>query len=117
MFPVTSQLPPAWALPAILEELATATSDVEALSMCLQRLREEGGRPDGDDAVRLWAFVEEARSYAAALRGHADDLGRQLLDAFLTPDGWPLDEEDEERFREALASRHAEQSVADGIGL
>jgi hypothetical protein len=99
-------------LPAVLEELATATSDLEALGMCLQRLREEGGRPDADESVRLWAFVEEARSYAAEIRSQADNVARQLVDSFLTPDGWPLSPEEESQFREALAWRHADRTAA-----
>ena len=107
MFPVTSQLPPAWVLPVILEDLATASSDLEALGMCLQRLREEGGAPGAEDAARLWALVEEARSFASEIRANADGIARGLVDAFLTPEGWPLEDDEEERFREVVAARQA----------
>jgi hypothetical protein len=107
MIPISSQLPPNWVLPAMLEDLAAVTSDLEALAMCVQRVRRDGDGPHADDAARLWAFVEEVRGGAALLRERADELARELLGSFLTPDGWPLSADEAVEFREGLAARHA----------
>ena len=113
MFPVTSQLPPAWALPAILEELAAATSDLEAVGMCVERLREADGRIEESELAGLWTFVEEARSYAREIAAHADALAGHLVGAFLTPDGWPMTPAEQTAFRETSAERTARRGAYD----
>jgi hypothetical protein len=100
------------ALAAAFRSLEVAALRVRGVCDRVERLHGQGAELGDDEAVRLWAFAERTRVVTSRLRQYADDLADMLLMQFFSEGGgWPLTSEQEQEYREVLAtlaSREAE---------
>ncbi len=106
------------ALAAAFRSLEIAALRVRGVCDRVERLHAQGPELGDDEAARLWAFAERTRVVTSRLRQYADDLADMLLVQFFAEGGaWPLTSEQEQEYREVLATLASREAEAHREGL
>jgi hypothetical protein len=101
------------ALAAAFEALDVAALHVAGVREWVERVSAVNYELEDDEAVRLWAFVEQTREAVGRVRDDADRLAALLLEGFLGDrERWPLTPEQEREFHEVLATLGAREAEA-----
>lgn len=101
------------ALAAAFEALDVGALHVAGVREWVERMSAGNHELEDDEAVRLWAFVEQTREAAGRVRDDADRLAALLLGGFLADRArWPLTADQEREFHEVLATLAAREAEA-----